>query len=328
MKKILPLITSLIIVILAVSCNMDSDTGLFQEAGQSVKKESYSIIRVLDEIKTSSIYLVSSDEGFFLYSGKEGKKLTENVGDGNKAKAAVWGTIISDSTWECVYYIDGKYQKIDQSGSVTDYEASNLTGYAPTQSVFENGFTIVVFKNTDSSKYSVTVSKDEPTKWTLVDTGCTNVSYIGDEYFIGQHSEKGNVYFQCNASTENIKIESNANGYITHNGLVFLANTGKFFKVSDNTEIGSVSSKTYTMVPAVSDETNVYFILSGVNNVYSIKTSGDEMKLTTKAVSSLSGIDVVYIAGVVDGEYINVITAESGARCINLHDSRIDSTWK
>ncbi len=328
MKKILPLITSLIIVILAVSCNMDSDTGLFQEAGQSVKKESYSIIRVLDEDTNSSTYLVSSDEGFFLYSGKEGKKLSENVGNGIEAKAAVWGTIISESTWECVYYIDGKYQKIDQSGSVTDYEASNLTGVVPTQSLYEKDFTITVFRNSDSSKYSVSASKDEPSNWTLVDTGCTNVSYIGDEYFIGQNSEKVNVYFQCNASTTTIKTESNTNGYITHNGLVFLANTGKFYKVSDNSEIGSISSKTYTMIPAVSDETSVYFILSGVNNVYSINTSGDEMKVATKAVSSLSGIDVVYIAGVVDGEYINVITAESGARCINLHDSRIDSTWK
>ncbi len=52
------------------------------------------------------------------------------------------------------------------------------------------------------------------------------------------------------------------------------------------------------------------------------------MKLTTKAVSSLTGIEVKYIAEVKDGEYINVITAESGAKCINLHDSRIDSSWK
>ncbi len=54
MKKILSYMTVLLLLALAVSCNMDSDTGLFQEAGESVKKESYVINKVIAEDSTSS----------------------------------------------------------------------------------------------------------------------------------------------------------------------------------------------------------------------------------------------------------------------------------
>ncbi len=324
MKKIISYMTALLLLVLAVSCNMDSDTGLFQEAGQSVKKESYVINRVIAEDTSSSSYLVASDEGLFIYSGKEGKKLSASVGTGKTAKYALWGRFTSSTEWECVYYDDG-YHKIDQAGNVTDYTAENLSGCVPTSSLYENGATAAVLRNSDSTKYYVSVSSGEPSAWTVVDTGLTDVSYIGGGYFTAVNSDKKNVYFKYDPTS--VTAAENTNNYITYCDTVFLTKADAFYKESDNTRIDAVSGNTYTKAQAYSVGTNVYFILSGVNNVYYINKSG-EMKLTTKAVSSLTGIEVKYIADVIDGEYINVITAESGAKCINLHDSRIDSSWK
>lgn len=329
MKKILSYMTVLLLLALAVSCNMDSDTGLFQEAGESVKKESYVINKVIAEDSASSSYLVSSDEGIFIYSGEEGRKLSESQGTGKIAKNVIWGTFTSSTEWECVYYDDG-YHKIDQTGNVTDYTAENLSGYIMTSSLYENdGKTVVVFRKSDSTNCSVSVSSSssKPSTWTVVDTSLTDVSYIGGGYFIGNNSEKKKVYFKYDSSSSSITAtEENTNDYITYNSSVFLTKANAFYKESDNTKIDGASGNTYTKAQTYFDGTNVYFILSGLNNVYYINTS--EMKLTTKAVSSLTGIEVKYIAGVKDGEYINVLTAESGAKCINLHDSRIDSSWK
>ncbi len=322
MKKILSYMTVLLLLALAVSCNMDSDTGLFQEAGESVKKESYVINKVIAEDSTSSSYLVSSDEGIFIYSGKEGRKLSESQGTGKIAKNVIWGKFISSTEWECVYYDDG-YHKIDQAGNVTDYTAENLSGYIMTSSLYEDGNTVVVFRKSDSTNCYVSSSSSDPSAWTPVDTSLTDVSYIGGGYFIGKDSGK-DVYFKYDSSS--ITKLDNTNSYITYCDSVFLTKANAFYK-SDSTKIDGASGNTYTKAQAFSDGTNVYFILSGLNNVYYINTSG-EMKLTTKAVSSLTGIEVKYIAEVMDGEYINVITAESGAKCINLHDSRIDSSWK
>ncbi len=319
--------TVLLLLALAVSCNMDSDTGLFQEAGESVKKESYVINKVIAEDSTSSSYLVSSDEGIFIYSGKEGRKLSESQGTGKTAKNVIWGTFTSTG-WECVYYDDG-YHKIDQAGNVTDYTAENLSGYIPTSSLYEDGNTVVVFRKSDSTNCYVSSSSEQPSAWTLVDTSLTDVSYIGGGYFIGVKSEKDkdvNVYFKYDSSSSSITATENTNDYITYCDSVFLTKANAFYKESDNTKIDGASGNTFTKAQAYWDGTNVYFILSDLNNVYYINTS--EMKLTTKAVSSLTGIEVKYIAEVKDGEYINVITAESGAKCINLHDSRIDSSWK
>lgn len=326
MKKILSYMTVLLLLFLAVSCNMDSDTGLFQEAGQSVKKESYVINRVIAEDTSSSSYLVASDEGLFIYSGKEGKKLSESVGTGKTAKYALWGRFTSSTEWECVYYDDG-YHKIDQAGNVSDYTAENLSGCVPTSSLYENGATAAVLRNSDSTKYYVSVSSDEPSAWTLVDTALTDVSYIGGGYFTAVDSDKKNVYFKYDSTSTSTVATANDNKYITYCDTVFLTTANAFYKESGNEKIDSASGNTYTKAQAFSDGKNVYFILSGLNNVYYINKSG-EMKLTTKAVSSLTGIEVKYIAEVKDGEYINVITAESGAKCINLHDSRIDSSWK
>ncbi len=312
--------TVLLLLALAVSCNMDSDTGLFQEAGESVKKESYVINKVIAENSTSSSYLVSSDEGIFIYNGKEGRKLSESQGTGKTAKNVIWGTFTSTG-WECVYYDDG-YHKIDQAGNVTDYTAENLSGYIPTPSLYEDGETVVVFRQSNGTNCYVSSSSSEPLTWTPVDTSLTDVSYIGGGYFIGKNSGK-DVYFKYDSSS--ITKYDNTNNYITYCDSVFLTKANAFYK-SDNTKIDGASGNTFTKAQAFSDGTNVYFILSGLNNVYYINTS--EMKLTTKAVSSLTGIEVKYIAEVKDGEYINVITAESGAKCINLHDSRIDSSWK
>ncbi len=347
MKKILLTLTAVLIAFLAVSCNMDSSTGLFQEAGQSVKKESYVIRKVIAADEADSIYLVAADEGIFLYDAKANKKVGATVANGRTSRNVIGGffTEAADtSKWKCIYYDDpsnkgdGKYHCIDQDGNVTAF--SGLENYIPVSSVYEGGNTVIVFRNSEKTTNYVCMTKLTSSSQdfsSVKDTSLTNVSYIGDGYFIGVDTDRKyitdtsksiNVYFKYTASGVFETPEVNSSSYITHEDATFLSLSDTFYK-ADGSSIGSISSNyTYTRANAATDgntPSSSYFILSGLNSVYKI-TDG---KMEAKNVSSLSSIEVVYIASVADdGSYINVITAESGAKCINITDGKIDSSWK
>ena len=340
MKKIILTLSAVLLVLLAVSCNMDSTTGLFQEAGTSVKKESYVIRKVIAADEDNGIYLVAADEGIFLYNAKSKAKIGETVADGRTSRNVIGGYFTesgSTSKWKCIYFDetqnggDGKYHCIDQNGTVTASSDIESSKYIPVSSTYDNGYTVIVFRNSDSTKNYVCITAlkyDTQDFTTITDTGCTNVSYIGDEYFIGiETSTSNNVYFEYSTTGTLGTLNVNANNYITHEGTTFLSRTDVFYKAAGSS-IDSVSSNnTYTRTTAVTDtNSNSYYFLSGLNYVYKITAEG---KMEAKSCSSLSSVEVVYIAKVdADGSYINVLTAESGAKCINITDGKIDSSWK
>ena len=344
MKRIYVIAASLLLVFLAVSCNMDSQTGLFQEAGQSVKKESYVIRKVIAEESVSGSYLIASDEGIFVYDGGAGEKISTNVADGKTTRNVISASISlsgEEYTWECIYYSDpqtkgdGKYHIINQDGNDRVYSLLSGEKFIPVSSVYDGEKTVVVFRNSDSTKnYVYSSTSGDLSDEHIVDTGCTNVSFIGDSYFRGitADEEKKSVYFTFNGSTVSSK-SVNTNSYTTHCGSVFLSKNTFYKEDGTALENGSVSGASYTRAVAYNDSVNrkVYFILSGVNGVYVIDTdpaSENYMKVSTKNCASLSSVEVIHIDGVIDGEYINCITSESGAKCINLKDSRIDTSWK
>ena len=348
MKKIILTLSAVLLVLLAVSCNMDSTTGLFQEAGTSVKKESYVIRKVIAADEANSIYLVAADEGIFLYNAKSLTKVGETVGNGRTSRNVIGGYFTesgSTSKWSCIYYDDtvnggdGSYHCINQDGTVTAFTFKDSENYIPVSSTYDNGYTVIVFRNSESTTNYVcitTLTSSSQDFSSIKDTCLTNVSYIGDECFIGVDKNRTyitdtqkskDVYFKYSTTGTFETPEVNSNNYIAHEGTTYLSRSDVFYK-ADGSSVDSISSNyTYTRIPAITDSnSNSYYFLSGLNYVYKITAEG---KMEAKSCSSLSSVEVVYISKVdADGSYINVLTAESGAKCINITDGKIDSSWK
>lgn len=351
MKKILSYMTVLLLLFLAVSCNMDSDTGLFQEAGQSVKKESYVIRTVLAEDSSSSSYLVSSNEGIFVYSAKDGKT-SDTVSIGSNYRNVIWGSLTSSSspsgdtttytyTWECIYYSDltnggdGKYHIVKNDGTTNEYDSLSSDKYIVQSASFDNSDVtaknVIIFRNSDTSQYFLFMQNAsvKPADSSVVScvTPMYNVSYIGGNYFIGTegtNTSSKSYYFTFDGSTVGTAV-SNEKKFRSYIGGCFVTTDKTFYLDASDTAVdGTASSIPVVRVPMAIVADNAYFIISGVNEVYAVNKT--ENKLYKKAVSSLSGIEVIYVAGIsTDGNYINVITAESGAKCINLKDSKIEN---
>ncbi len=350
MKKIISYMTVLFLLVLAVSCNMDSDTGLFQEAGRSVKKESYVIRTVLAQDSSSSSYLVSSNEGIFVYSAKDGKT-SDTVSVGSAYRNVIWGSLSSTSTsgdstaytytWECIYYSDptnggdGKYHLVKNDGTSEVYDSLSGDKYIVQSASFDNsGATaknVIVFRSSDMSQYYLFMQDAAvmPTDSDVV--SCTNamynVSYIGGNYFIGTEGTSTSsraYYFTFNGSVVTTAV-SNDKKFRSYIGGCFVTTDKTFYIEDSDTAVdGTASSSPLVRVPMTVVADNAYFIISGVNEVYAVNKT--ENKLYKKSVSSLSGIEVIYVAGIsTDGNYINVITAESGAKCINLKDSKVEN---
>ncbi len=326
MKKIITILTVLLLL-LAVSCNMDSSSGLFEDAGKSVKKESYTIKSVLSQIDKTN-YIVASNEGIFLLSN--GSKASPAVGTGNIASYSILATGTKDS-WKAYYYseTDNKYFWIDNNGTKEEFTGVDSGMYTLNGVYFENvneDKYVVVFK-TGSGKNAIFCgsSSDFLSSPVITATDYTNVSYIGDGYFIGKNVDDGKMHL---FSYDGIKLTEyglNSSNYRSHIGEYFVTADDKFL-IMDGSQIGSASGNTYRMAKMFEKDGTYYFILNGLKEVY--KINGSDHAFSSESCTSLTNIEVIAVVDVIDGEYINVITAESGTKCINLKDNSIDSSWK
>lgn len=324
MKKILTLLISLTLLFVTVSCNMDSTTGLFQEAGTSVKKASYTIHNVLYRFSDTS-FLVASDEGVFVFDN--GSKSGSSYGTGINAENVIYATGTA-SEWWCIYYDEsaGKYYKIGNTIDKTEY--TELSGKYLNKGMYTyeyvNGTNeqAAVFKNSSDSKYYIYYSSNNtaPTDENLISlASCSysGVTYMGNGYFIAKESDT--LYYFTSTSSRT----TNSNSYITHLDGIFLSSSDTFY--NGTTSIGSASGNTYRRVATSLSDGKRYFMLSGLNYAYYVNSSNE---LVESSVSGLSSIEVLFVAKVVDGKYINVITAQNGAQCISLEDKSILSSWK
>lgn len=321
--------------LIAVSCNIDSSEGLFQEAGQSVKKESYTISKVLHKIDDDN-YLVASNEGFFVFNGKDSSRAADPVSTGNKAKYALCATADSTTEWKAYYYdeSDSKYYYVDPNGDShllgnDDVEYIDGSKYKLKSSNifkdnnFDKDYAAVVFTNTETSKCSIyyglvenLVSKTVEFK----DTEYSDVSYIGENTFIGV--KDGKLYYFKYSGSEITDVKENTNKYNSAVGVYYVNKTGSIYYNDESKK--STSLKTGTMQVMYQDGTSYYFLLNGAKEVYVGDGSGE---ITTTSISGLSNISVVAVTKVVDSKYINVITSESGAVSVNIEDKTVDSSW-
>ncbi len=327
MKKISIILTALLVLFVSVSCNMDSATGLFEDAGTSAKKASYTIHNVLLRFSDSE-YLVASDEGIFVFDGSE---VGSSYGTGINARNVVYAAGTKDD-WYCIYYDESaeKYYKIGYNTEKTEYTA--LSSKYKTQGMYSYEYInskdvkAQVFKNSEDNKYYIFYADDSSTLLTddklksLSTYSYTSVTYMGDGLFSGVDTS-GKYYFTT--STDSDARSLNSNSYITYLDGIFLSESNAFY--NETAEIDPASGNTKSRVATNLTNGNRYFMVKGLNYAYYVDSSD---KLIGTSVSGLSSIEVVFVAEVVDGKYINVITAQNGAQCINLVDKSVTSSWK
>lgn len=324
-------------MVLAVSCNMDSTTGLFHDAGTSIKKASYTIYSVIGKTDTADTngYFVSSNKGVFYFDSSDSGSASVK-GNSTIAKYSYLVTGTKDN-WTCYYYDESKSQYMTMTSDGKTAENTNtLDGkkYALKSFYFENVNNdnhVVVFENPATKKCSIFYGTKENLKnlSTPKDTDYTDVSYLGDKLFMGK---KDGIfyYFTYDGTGELSEGKPNNNGFRSYLNGYYVSISSKFFYKSNDDTFNDITpsnttGKNYTKCVTYKYNEYTYFFLSGASVVYMCKDNA----VTTKTCSALASTEVKAVVSVSDDHnYINIITAENGAKCINLVDAKIENTWK
>ncbi len=326
MKKTINVIsTILLLALLLSSCNMDSNTGLFQDAALSEKKESYTIHSVLaKDSNNNDSYLVASSDGVFLYSATGDNNSSKKYLTGNDAQEVIYAKI-ENSKWELVYYNEkeNKWYKVTEE-KTEELQLPSLNGKHYSSSYTDlNGNYAFVLKDEDNITNYVYYGKN-PESLDFQKSKFTDVKYFGDGYFIGEDNNSKRYIFKP-GDIDNKEISNkdavatfgnNTNNYILQNGSIYIDDANK------NTPSDSITDCS----PLIHEEgDNIYIILKSTNNfyIYNKKTKTIE----TKECVGLKDVEIKAITGVKNnGESINVIIANSKARSINLKDKLL-SDW-
>ncbi len=333
MKRTAIIITALIVLITAASCNLDSASGLFEDAGKSVKKESYTIKSVLGRMSGDKSFVVATDEGIIVLDEKGAKVSAEAVGNGRIATNSILATGNTKDDWEVYYYDESSssYHKLSHDGTDTPSNLDNtkvIRGGVALDDVNTDKYAFVYTKTENGTvKYGTFYgTKDEflssSDKWKDVDY--TDVSYIGDGLYMGIKDKKCWIFTPYDSSFTSYE---NTNSFRTHAKGYYVTLTDAFYYNDTKIYTPSSTSVTGSRAKAFSSGDKVYFILNDLKEVY----VAENKSVSAKTSTSLTNIEVIEVVGIVTDngyDYINVITAESGAKCINLKDNSIDSSWK
>ena len=152
MKRIITLTFVFMMVFsLFISCN-DGEEGLFQMAANSVKKESFKILNIINK-ESDSVYIVATDNGIAKYD-TETKSFSNFIGNGVMATNAVWAS--SDGN-HFIYYDTESKAYLNEEG--IEETINNLENKIPQPLYSVNGkeFTYV-FKDEDNKFYSLYTS--------------------------------------------------------------------------------------------------------------------------------------------------------------------------
>lgn len=325
MKKTILILTSIFLVIsLFVSCN-DGEEGLFQMAANSVKKESFKILGIINRGESDNTYIVATDNGIAKYD-TSAKAFSEFNGTGVTAKNSVWAS--ADGS-EYIYFDSSSDSYKDKSGEKVEIVGLDGLTPQPFYSVNGNEFTYV-FKNRDNEYFayytSSSLTKEEflaitPISVTIADKVVDSVSIIGNGILRVVCKDK--FYYLYDSETGNyITTESIING-IADDGLC-ITNEGKMYHFDGSTiskidvPDSSPISRRYAIF-STNYEGNKYsyFIPEGSSSVIELKWEGVNVTKTTKTVTGLQNITVVAIIGKTSNNLV-VLTANSGVQELEL----------
>ena len=324
MKKTILILTSIFLVIsLFVSCN-DGEEGLFQMAANSVKKESFKILGIINR-ESDNTYIVATDNGIAKYD-TSAKAFSEFNGTGVTAKDSVWAS--ADGS-EYIYFDSSSDSYKDKNGEKVEIVGLDGLTPQPFYSVNGNEFTYV-FKNAANEHYTLytptSLSKDEfinirPNKIYIEGKTVDSVSIIGNGILRVICKDKS-YYLYDSVNGNYITTESIING-ITDDGLC-ITNEGKMYYL-DRSTISKIDvpdsspiSRKYAIFSTVHEGNKYsYFIPEGSSSVIELKGEGVNVTKTTKTVTGLQNITVIAI---IDkrGNNLVVLTANSGVQELEL----------
>ena len=324
MKKTILILTSIFLVVsLFVSCN-DGEEGLFQMAANSVKKESFKILGIINR-ESENTYIVATDNGIAKYD-TSAKAFSEFNGTGVTAKDSVWAS--ADGS-EYIYFDSSSDSYKDKSGEKVEIVGLDGLTPQPFYSVNGNEFTYV-FKNRDNEYFAYytpsSLTKEQflaitPTSVTIADKVVDSVSIIGNGILRVICKDKS--YYLYDSETGNhITTESIING-IADDGLC-ITNEGKMHYFDGSTispidvpDSSPISRKYAIFSTNYEGNKYSYFIPEGSSSVIELKGEGVNVTKTTKTVTGLQNITVIAI---IDkrGNNLVVLTANSGVQELEL----------
>ena len=326
MKKVFTLIfVFMMIVSLFVSCN-DGEEGLFQMAANSVKKESFKILNIINK-ESDKVYIVATDNGIAKYN-IETKNFSDFVGNGVMATNAIWAN--NDGS-EFIYYDTEAKAYINEKGEeeTIEYLADKIP--QPLYSLNGEKFTYV-FKDKDNKFYSLyTTALDKnqflainPLEVKIDDKTVKNVSIIGNGMLRVITNDNKAYFYDAEDNTSHI-TGSIVQG-IADDGL-FITNDGKIYnyaEIDSETKTTDIATKhSINKRPAmfsVTDGVNnySYFIPEGSSNIFEIKRDGDKATRSTKTVTGLQNITVIAILEKKDTNKLLVLTANNGVQELEM----------
>lgn len=325
MKRIITLTFVFMMVFsLFISCN-DGEEGLFQMAANSVKKESFKILNIINKDPSDNNYIVATDNGIAKYN-IETKSFSNFIGNGVMATNAVWAS--SDGS-EFIYYDSNTSSYYNEKGKKE--EISNLLEKVPQPFYSPNGteFTYV-FKEKDGSKYyslyldsSLTKDEFKDKCPTLIDIdNIESVTIIGNGILRVITADK-EAYFYDSESSQYQKIDTTLPQGISDSGL-FITVDGNIYRYNNNSASSEIA-KTDSSIknPAIfecSVGTNeyTYFIPEGSSSIFEIKDDGTKVTKSTKTVTGLQNITVIAILEKKDSNKLLVLTANNGVQELEL----------
>lgn len=313
MKKYLFLL--LVILLCCVSCNLDSDEGLFHRAGNSQPKESYMIYRIVGKKDANNFY-VSSDKGILETTmSSSGKISIDNSKaprfNGNIAKVTLFadadGIIYSENNAICYMDNNGNHSTKEDHYSLNGFPySSNGTDFS------------YILKNTEDGSFK-TVTLSSPTMSSFDALPLTPVSVadvkgldiINNDVFVAkQVSPSGTLSYTLLDHGVETSLGNQTNYWGLCNGY-YIDQNGNIGAVGGSVVFSKIDTITNT-VASFTDSTRTIFIPSYSNKVYS----------ADRTIYTVSGLNSVHVISIVSHDTVEdtytILTSNSGFKTLKL----------
>lgn len=322
MKRIITLTFVFMMVFsLFISCN-DGEEGLFQMAANSVKKESFKILNIINK-ESDNVYIVATDNGIAKYN-TETKSFSNFIGNGVMATNAVWAS--SDGN-HFIYYDTESKAYLNEKGEKETI--NNLKNKIPQPLYSVNGIEFTyVFKDEDNKFYSLYTSSAldksdflaiDPEEVVINEKIVNSVSIIGNGILRVITTDKEAYFYDFKSSTSPTyqKINTTLPQGISDSGLFITLDGNIYSKNSASLKIETDTS--IAKRPAIFEYNEyTYFIPEGSSSIFELKDEGSKVTKSTKTVTGLQNITVIAIIDKKDTNKLLVLTANNGLQELEM----------
>ena len=322
MKRIITLTFVFMMVFsLFISCN-DGEEGLFQMAANSVKKESFKILNIINK-ESDNVYIVATDNGIAKYN-TETKSFSNFIGNGVMATNAVWAS--SDGN-HFIYYDTESKAYLNEDGIEETINKLENKIPQPLYSVNGKEFTYV-FKDKDNKFYSLytpsALDKSDflaiDPKEVVIDEKIVNSVTIIGNGILRVITDDKEAYFYDSESSQYQKIDTTLPQGISDSGL-FITVDGNIYRYINNSASSEIAKTDSSIAkrPAIFEKNEyTYFIPEGSSSIFELKDEGSKVTKSTKTVTGLQNITVIAIIDKKDTNKLLVLTANNGLQELEM----------